>query len=260
MSATPRIIPRQVATSPRGAGGWRPARWALSDAQRCILENSYSSVTAFPDLGSRQLLATQLGVKTRQVEVWFQNRRQRSRKEGVADLTASDDYAETLSQAPAAPHPTVIKPVPRMSMPATIATPVPPSLAFRNLTDQLNSDQSLPSGHKIAMSDQSFPSGPKIAMAFSSPSTKPSSQQYGPMEAFGPVHAIPAALSKQLINQLLARHAFENACQIQKKPIARKGIVRSSHTRPPLDLPTNPHPPATSTIHMTAACRCCRRR
>lgn len=46
--------------------GQRRSRWAPTDAQRTILENSYK-LSEFPDLEARNFLAQQLGIEARQV-------------------------------------------------------------------------------------------------------------------------------------------------------------------------------------------------
>jgi len=58
--------------------GQRRSRWAPTDAQRAMLEASYK-INEFPDLEARSFLARELGIEARQVQVWFQNRRQKER-------------------------------------------------------------------------------------------------------------------------------------------------------------------------------------
>ena len=53
-------------------------RWVPTDAQRRTLEAQYE-IGAFPDLNRRNTLAAELGLQARQVQVWFQNRRQKDR-------------------------------------------------------------------------------------------------------------------------------------------------------------------------------------
>ena len=61
--------------------GFSPrARWSPSESQRKMLEDSYNNVGAFPNHERRKVLAAQMGIEVRQVQVWFQNRRQKERK------------------------------------------------------------------------------------------------------------------------------------------------------------------------------------
>lgn len=50
----------------------------LSDEARDALETLYAA-TSFPDMATRQALANQLNIEARQVQIWFQNKRQRMR-------------------------------------------------------------------------------------------------------------------------------------------------------------------------------------
>lgn len=82
--------------------GQRRSRWAPTDAQRTILENSYK-LSEFPDLEARNFLAQQLGIEARQVQVWFQNRRQKARtKSNSAQKRSKPGSPPTLS-APDSP-------------------------------------------------------------------------------------------------------------------------------------------------------------
>uniref|UniRef100_A0A7S4B669 Homeobox domain-containing protein n=2 Tax=Chrysotila carterae TaxID=13221 RepID=A0A7S4B669_CHRCT len=53
-------------------------RWNIRDSDLQLLETAYM-MDNFPSIFVRQQLASELGVSVRQVQVWFQNRRQRSR-------------------------------------------------------------------------------------------------------------------------------------------------------------------------------------
>ena len=57
----------------------KQARWNVSDASLSVLEQAYQK-DPFPGLDVRRELATQLSASERQVQVWFQNKRQRERR------------------------------------------------------------------------------------------------------------------------------------------------------------------------------------
>ena len=57
-------------------------RWTITKAQLRQLEAVFEQVKA-PSLAVRQKLATQMGVSPRQIQVWFRNRRQRVRLQGM---------------------------------------------------------------------------------------------------------------------------------------------------------------------------------
>ena len=166
-------------------GSPRP-RWAPSDVQRAILEESYTEVSSFPDLGRRHLLASELGIETRQVQVWFQNRRQKAKKKSGLEsmnITEPDDYRGEPSKALAAPPFSD-----RMSVQQ-------PNFAFRKLVHQTDHSQCVPK------------------TVLDSP----------PFKRHDPSEALSRDLSNQIIGHLLARHADEKA-QRFKKP-HRLGIV-----------------------------------
>ena len=54
-------------------------RWRIADNSLAILEQIYQ-LDRFPAQNTRNELATTLNVSSRQIQVWFQNRRQRDRK------------------------------------------------------------------------------------------------------------------------------------------------------------------------------------
>ncbi|KAJ1626405.1 homeobox domain-containing protein [Pavlovales sp. CCMP2436] len=62
-----------------GAGNSR-SRWRVSARESSVLDVVFAS-SPRPNKSTLQQLATMLGVKPRQVQVWFQNRRQRWRKD-----------------------------------------------------------------------------------------------------------------------------------------------------------------------------------
>ena len=55
------------------------SRWQIGNCALSVLEQVYS-MDPFPGLDARRELAKQLNVSPRQVQVWFQNKRQRERK------------------------------------------------------------------------------------------------------------------------------------------------------------------------------------
>ena len=59
----------------------RKPRWTPTDQQKGILETVFAA-DSFPSFALRKQLAEQLAIEPRQVQIWFQNRRQRERKEG----------------------------------------------------------------------------------------------------------------------------------------------------------------------------------
>ena len=54
-------------------------RWNVTAAQLAILEDVYVK-EAYPSVEVRGSLANHLGITTRQVQVWFQNRRSKAKK------------------------------------------------------------------------------------------------------------------------------------------------------------------------------------
>ena len=57
----------------------QPSRWRIAQSCLHLLEEVYL-LDRFPPQGTRNELATSLSVSARQIQVWFQNRRQRDRK------------------------------------------------------------------------------------------------------------------------------------------------------------------------------------
>lgn len=76
-------------------------RWVPTDAQRRTLEAQYE-IGAFPDLNRRNTLAAELGLQARQVQVWFQNRRQKDRTRERA--SGKIDAPGTMLAPPAGSH------------------------------------------------------------------------------------------------------------------------------------------------------------
>jgi Homeodomain-containing transcription factor len=61
-----------------GCSKARRPRWTPSEDAKVLLETIFSA-DSFPTLAVRNQLASQLGIDPRQVQIWFQNRRQRER-------------------------------------------------------------------------------------------------------------------------------------------------------------------------------------
>ena len=64
---------------PDGEGKQKLSRWQIGNGSLSVLEQVYQ-MDPFPGLDARRELAKQLSVSPRQVQVWFQNKRQRERK------------------------------------------------------------------------------------------------------------------------------------------------------------------------------------
>ena len=201
-------------------GSTRP-RWAPSDAQRAILEESYTEVSSFPDLGRRHLLASELGIETRQVQVWFQNRRQKAKKKSGLEsmyITEPDDCRGEPSRAPARP-PSVIKSVARIPFEVPNEEARQLSFAFRMIDHRTSPVQSQSSAPRSELGT-------------------PPTKQHTPSEALN------RDISNQAIRHLLAQHADEKAQLFKNRPrMSIKGLV--SHA---LRRPMTPRPPTTTTI------------
>lgn len=64
---------------PDGEGKQKLSRWQIGNGSLSVLEQVYQ-MDPFPGLDARRELAKQLSVSPRQVQVWFQNKRQRERR------------------------------------------------------------------------------------------------------------------------------------------------------------------------------------
>jgi hypothetical protein len=73
----------------------RAPRWNIPPSALVILEEVFAA-QHFPSVESRDKLAKELGVKPRQIQVWFQNRRQRERNNQRKVLRNSEDISEAL--------------------------------------------------------------------------------------------------------------------------------------------------------------------
>eukprot|EP00308_Calcidiscus_leptoporus_P012079 CAMPEP_0119379054 /NCGR_PEP_ID=MMETSP1334-20130426/51126_1 /TAXON_ID=127549 /ORGANISM="Calcidiscus leptoporus, Strain RCC1130" /LENGTH=421 /DNA_ID=CAMNT_0007398451 /DNA_START=106 /DNA_END=1371 /DNA_ORIENTATION=+ len=85
-----------------GLGGCtktRRPRWTPSDDAKALLETIFSA-DAFPTFAVRSKLAVQLGIDCRQVQIWFQNRRQRERVKTIAPKSAEEDEDARWTDVP----------------------------------------------------------------------------------------------------------------------------------------------------------------
>ena len=96
-----------TAAGPRIGKSRRP-RWTPSEDAKALLETIFSAYS-FPTFTVRNQLAEQLGIDSRQVQIWFQNRRQRERSKLISGAakgeTGEDDEAQEdvqMSELPAA--------------------------------------------------------------------------------------------------------------------------------------------------------------
>lgn len=78
-----------------GGGKSRAPRWNIPASALAVLEDIFR-VQHFPSVEARDKLARQLHVKPRQIQVWFQNRRQRERNSQRKVLRNSEDISEAL--------------------------------------------------------------------------------------------------------------------------------------------------------------------
>lgn len=76
-----------------GCAKTRRPRWTPSDDAKALLETIFSA-DAFPTFAVRSKLAVQLGIDCRQVQIWFQNRRQRERVKTIAPKSAEEDEVD----------------------------------------------------------------------------------------------------------------------------------------------------------------------
>ena len=95
-----------------GVAKQRRPRWTPSEEAKAILEAVFAA-DSFPTFAVRNQLAEQLKIDSRQVQIWFQNRRQRERLKTGSQCAAADDEAERGS----APYPVEVlqPPLPRRS-------------------------------------------------------------------------------------------------------------------------------------------------
>ena len=77
-------------------------RWRMSSECKDALERAYL-VDKCPSLATREALAANYDITARQVQVWFQNKRQRTQKRMASE--AFDDAPQSHKRAAAAPSP-----------------------------------------------------------------------------------------------------------------------------------------------------------
>jgi len=106
-------------------------RWAPSESDKTMLEKSYG-VDPFPSAAVRSELASELSIAPRQVQVWFQNRRQKERaKNNTKDASPSSPDSSSGAPVPPAPaSPPLTAPPPQMTKSTELGTEQlrPPSL------------------------------------------------------------------------------------------------------------------------------------
>ena len=85
------------------AGGSKTARWVLSEDVRARMESVYSK-QKFPSMALRENLAKELEVTLRQVQVWFQNRRQRDERQ-LRDSSRWNQWNSHMHYPPASHFP-----------------------------------------------------------------------------------------------------------------------------------------------------------
>lgn len=129
-------------------------RWNPSHADLATLNTAFD-IEPFPNTILRQSLANNLGISMRQVQVWFQNKRQKTKKasvDGAETMPASPVAHESkpVSNRPASPirqvpsSPQAIPPEERSTPPPLVpppsfGLPAPPAPSSLRELDELNS-------------------------------------------------------------------------------------------------------------------------
>ena len=98
-----------AAAGPRIGKSRRP-RWTPSEDAKALLETIFSA-DSFPTFTVRNQLAEQLGIDSRQVQIWFQNRRQRERSKVLSGAAKGETGEEDE----------VLDDVPMSELPAAVA-------------------------------------------------------------------------------------------------------------------------------------------
>lgn len=94
-----RCASRHGVTTAQGIAGISKRRWTPSEAGKALLETIFKA-DSFPACAVRQQIAAELGVDSRQVQIWFQNRRQRQKRDRAAAGPA--DISKTGAHPPPA--------------------------------------------------------------------------------------------------------------------------------------------------------------
>lgn len=121
------VVPELCAQMERQGSGMgaidSPTRWHISRAQRRVLERTYKK-HPYPVLPLREQLGRELNVTPRQVQIWFQNRRQRART-GLDEEELSDgDDEEEGVRAGGAPYSPSMAQAKTLPMPAGAEQPM----------------------------------------------------------------------------------------------------------------------------------------
>jgi hypothetical protein len=99
-------------------------RKRLTDYQQEVLENAYTQ-TSFPSSKIRDKLAEFLGIHSRTVQIWFQNRRQRMRQKSSVECLTPDtkntpkNSSQLFSCLSFKHHPSMIS----ITLPSPVKTP-----------------------------------------------------------------------------------------------------------------------------------------
>ena len=77
----------------------RRPRWTPSEDAKALLEKVFIA-DSFPTFAVRSQLAEQLSIDSRQVQIWFQNRRQRERLKTGSHATALPEADDEVDDSP----------------------------------------------------------------------------------------------------------------------------------------------------------------
>jgi len=102
----PHPAEQACAEAEAGEAGLRQPRWCINRAVKAVLEEVYR-LEKFPSTDMRRRLSVNFGVTPRQVQFWFQNRRQRDRKvlrEHSASMLSAQAGAPSAALAPPWPQ------------------------------------------------------------------------------------------------------------------------------------------------------------
>ena len=151
----------------------------FSEATKTFLKVAFQA-DRFPSAKTRRLLASQLGLTHRQIQVWFQNRRQRQRKgdsgcvlrQAVTDVAHFSHFLPPLRTQPLVPPPLV----PPLALPAAsahgpaplegvLAVPLPDAAQTFSNTSTTSTATATPTATPTATATPSpaLPAAPSIA-------------------------------------------------------------------------------------------------